>query len=181
MSAPIGITVPKMLPITGTWTLPFTAYLFLLSGRVVSHRLSDEKYLGDDAGKGSEDDFDALQVATRAHQNFLENIPLALIISAVAELNGGNRKVLNSALGALLALRIMHCEFGLRGKGAMSVGRPLGYYGTMGFLGGMSAYAAFLIKGRDIDTQIPVSIVFNDEINYLALLRELLREASLQM
>lgn len=62
--------------------------------------------------------------------NFLENVPLAFIFAAVAELNGADRKLLNYAMAALLALRISHAELGLRGKGAIGLGRPVGYYGT---------------------------------------------------
>ena len=73
---------------------------------------------------------DPLYVASRAQKNFNENIPLALIIAALAELNGANRydfltlrtksssdcvtcsKYVNYFLGALLAFRISHVEFG---------------------------------------------------------------------
>jgi uncharacterized membrane protein YecN with MAPEG domain len=41
-----------------------------------------------DASKGSED---PLYVCSRAQQNFNENIPLTLIIAALAELNGADR------------------------------------------------------------------------------------------
>ena len=65
----------------------------------------------------------------------------------VAELNGANRKVLNYALATLFALRVAHVEFGLKGKNALSIGRPIGFFGTQGFLGAMAAYSAYLIKG----------------------------------
>lgn len=51
---------------------------------------------------------DPLFLASRAHANFVENVPLALVLSLLAELNGGNRKVLNYALGTLFVLRIAH-------------------------------------------------------------------------
>lgn len=134
--------------ITGTWALPFTAYLFLLSGRVVQQRISSEKYFGDQNGRAAESsDADALQLASRCHQNFIENVPFALFLAAVVELNGGNRKALNSALGVLLALRVLHVEFGLLGPKNIALGRPIGYYGTQAYLAGMSSYAAYLIKG----------------------------------
>ena len=72
---------------------------------------------------------------------------MAFILTAVAELNGANRKVLNYALAALFALRIAHAEFGLRGKNAHAMGRPIGFFGTQGFLGAMAAYSAYLVKG----------------------------------
>ena len=72
---------------------------------------------------------------------------MAFILTAVAELNGANRKVLNYALAALFALRIAHVEFGLKGRNNVAIGRPLGFFGTQGYLAGMAAYGAYLVKG----------------------------------
>jgi len=155
----IGVAVPKMLPITGTWTLPFTAYLLLLSSRI-----QNEHYIGDSLpaskststttdilskpnSSASSTEPDALTIASRSHANFLENVPYAFILAAVAELNGADRKVLNSVMGALLALRIAHVELGLRGEKQIRWGRPLGYFGTNGVLLGMSGWVAYLVKG----------------------------------
>ena len=134
--------------ITGTWTLPFTTYLMLLSGRVSQQRRKERKALGvpTSTAAGGED-ADSLLVANRCHLNFLENVPLALFLAAVVELNGGNRKVLNGALAVLLACRIAHVEFGLRGPGATANARLIGHAGTQGFLAGMAGYAAYLVKG----------------------------------
>lgn len=149
MSHPIGITVPKMLressaksgksctctristnlrltAITGTWSLPFAAYFLALSMRVAAQRGKNEKYIGETTGKGDSDD--ELLIASRCHANFAENVPIALFLASVVELNGGNRKVLSGSLAALLLLRILHVELGLMGPGAMSGGRPIGYY-----------------------------------------------------
>jgi uncharacterized membrane protein YecN with MAPEG domain len=70
-----------------------------------------------------------LDIASRCHGNFLENVPLAFIFLTIAELNGGNRKYLNYATGLLLALRVAHADCGLmlKGKfGSNGVGRPVG-------------------------------------------------------
>ena len=49
-----------------------------------------------------------LATAIRRHANFLENVPLALILMGIVEINGGN-PVLLHVLGALLAVaRIAH-------------------------------------------------------------------------
>ncbi|KAI9720865.1 MAG: hypothetical protein M1812_002704 [Candelaria pacifica] len=137
-----------MLPITGTWTLPFAAYLVLLSNRIVYHRLKNEKYLGSSTSSNpSTDSTDPLYIATRSHINFLENVPLAFVFSAVAELNGGSRKWINYALGALLVCRIAHVELGLKKDKALGLGRPIAYYGSQGFLGGMAAYGTWLCRG----------------------------------
>ncbi len=89
---------------------------------------------------------DPLYLATRCHTNFVENVPIAFVFAAVAELNGGNRKWLNYAMGTFLLLRIAHADGGLMMKG-MGLGRAVGYYGTQAFLGGMAAYAAYLCSG----------------------------------
>jgi uncharacterized membrane protein YecN with MAPEG domain len=134
--------------ITGTWTLPFTAYLLLLQGRVVAKRIQNEKWIGEQCGQAAEGhDVDSLQLVSRCHNNFIENVPLALLLAGVVELNGGNRKVLNGALGALLLLRILHVEFGLKGPKNIAFGRPVGFFGTQGYMAGMAGYAAYLVKG----------------------------------
>lgn len=135
--------------VIGTWVTPFVAYLFVLNARIVAVRLRHETYLGEKTNNSFSKDkgYDPLLVATSCHRNFLENVPLGLVLATIAELNGANKKVLNISLAALFLLRIIHVEFGLRGKGALAAGRPLGYYGTMSFLGGMAGYATYLVKG----------------------------------
>lgn len=138
-----------MIAITGTWTLPFTAYLFLLSARVSKLRIDNKKLIGSKISESNtaSKEVDPLEVAVRSHSNFVENLPLALLGAAIVELNGGNRKILNGGLAALLLFRIMHVEFGMYGADVNAPGRLFGHIGTIGFLGGMSTYAAYLVKG----------------------------------
>lgn len=140
-----------MLPITGTWTLPFAAYLVYLSNRVVYRRIKQEKYMGDryvDAAEStSNDNPDPLLLDSRAHNNFIESVPLCFTLVAIAELNGANRKALNYAMATLFVLRILHVELGLKGKDTVGWGRPIGYFGTQGFIAGMAAYGTYLVKG----------------------------------
>ncbi|CAD6585401.1 MAG: hypothetical protein ASARMPRED_002148 [Alectoria sarmentosa] len=147
----IGVPVPKMLPITGTWTLPFAAYLVYLSNRIFYRRIVTEKYMGDRLVDGAEstsnDKPDPLFLETRAHSNFLESVPLCFTLAAVAELNGANRKVLNYAMATLFVLRIIHIEVGLKLKDTVGLGRPIGFVGTQGFIAGMAAYSTYLVKG----------------------------------
>ncbi|KAI4196031.1 MAG: hypothetical protein LQ350_006815 [Teloschistes chrysophthalmus] len=148
----LGVPVPKMLPVTGAWTLPFTAYLLFLSNRVVYQRIKNKQFMGDklksDNTKGTDNtNMDPLFLENRCHQNFLENVPLAFTLAAIAELNGADRTILNYALAALFALRIGHVELGIRGKDAMGPGRLLGLLGSQAFLGGMAAYGTYLVKG----------------------------------
>ncbi|MCJ1255318.1 hypothetical protein MMC24_003134 [Lignoscripta atroalba] len=162
----IGVPVPKMLR---TWTLPYAAYLLLLSNRVAYQRLKHEKYLGDRLPKPSSSSSssspdttttttdneqqqsspppDALHLATRAHGNFLENVPLAFILAAVAELNGANRKYLHYAMALLLVLRIAHVEVGLKREGTVGVGRPVAFYGGQVWVAALAGYGSYLVKG----------------------------------
>jgi uncharacterized membrane protein YecN with MAPEG domain len=112
-------------------------------------RVDKRKMIGSKISEANtaSNEVDPLEVAVRSHSNFIENIPLALLTAAIVELNGGNRKILNGGLAALLLFRIMHVELGLRSANASAPGRLAGHIGTAGFLGGMSAYAAYLIKG----------------------------------
>ncbi|KAI4858515.1 membrane-associated, eicosanoid/glutathione metabolism protein [Hypoxylon rubiginosum] len=147
MSTAIGLSTPvlaPLLPVTGTFALPFSAYFTLLSYRVVHYRLQDECYLGDNSSKTG-DLNNKLYLATRCHQNFVENVPLGLILAALAELNGGDRKTITTALSALLVFRILHADAGL--INGIGIGRPVGYWGTLATIGGLAGYAAYLVKG----------------------------------
>lgn len=79
--------------------------------------------------------------------NFLENVPLAFIFAAVAELNGADRKILNYMMAALLVFRISHVELGIKRPNTLGLGRPIGYYGTQGILAGLASWGTWLIKG----------------------------------
>ncbi|KAJ9657530.1 hypothetical protein H2201_008131, partial [Coniosporium apollinis] len=46
---------------------------------------------------------DPLHTAIRAHANFLENVPLAMILAVIAELNGMPRRTLHWALAGFFA------------------------------------------------------------------------------
>lgn len=136
--------------VTGSFVLPFALFGALLNWRVTARRIADKQYLGDNSSKEDAQSpaaqANGLFLATRCHQNFVENVPLALVLAAAAELNGGNRRYLTAALGSLFALRVAHTEFGLLRKDAMGLGRPAGYFGTLAIQLGLAGYAAFLVK-----------------------------------
>lgn len=54
---------------------------------------------------------------------------------ALGELNGIPTEYCHGFLGALFLLRVLHVEFGLRGKGTLGAGRPIGYvsFQTQGY------------------------------------------------
>ena len=134
---------------TGLWLLPFSLWQTVLSVRVGANRVRAKRMLGDTVGAANPDsaDPDPLYLATRAHANFLENVPLALIFAGVAELNGADRSILNYILGALFVLRVVHVEFGLRGANTDGPGRPLGYLGSQLVLTGLASWSVWLVKG----------------------------------
>lgn len=115
-----------------------------MSARVSVARLNTETYIGDNKTDSGPD---SVQVTSRSQQNYAENVPLALLLGAVVELNGGNRKALTGGFAALLLFRILHVELGLRAKDTMGPGRSIGHTGTLGFVMGMAGYAAYLVKG----------------------------------
>ena len=90
-----------MLPITALYASLLAALVMVLAALVVAIRKSQKIGLGD---AGNQD----LQVRIRAHANALENIPLALILLALAELNGLSPILLHLAGLTLLVLAYRH-------------------------------------------------------------------------
>ena len=145
MSTPVGITIPKMLPITGSWAAPLALYYGILCARVTKARIDADTYIGEKPD-ATDNEGKALVLINRCQVNFAEHVPLAMLLGAVVELNGGNRKVLSGSFAALLAFRILHAEFGILGQDTKGFGRPVGYFGTLGFVAGMAGYALYLVS-----------------------------------
>ncbi|EWC43674.1 hypothetical protein DRE_01561 [Drechslerella stenobrocha 248] len=134
------------LPITSLALPAFATYYSLLSYRVTATRVATDVFIGtkpDPKAKG----LDPLTIAIRSHGNFNEYVPLALTLTAIAELNGANPTVIATALGSLFVIRVGHVELGLRGANALGRGRIIGFLGTLAYLVGMSGYAAWLARG----------------------------------
>ena len=89
------------LPITSLYAGLLGLVLLWLSIRVVRARVANEVSLGD--GGHSE-----LRVAMRGQANFVEYVPMAILLLGLAELNGASTPLLH-ALGTLLVVaRIAH-------------------------------------------------------------------------
>ncbi|KAF2000322.1 hypothetical protein P154DRAFT_522528 [Amniculicola lignicola CBS 123094] len=142
----LGIPMPLLAPSTATWAIPFAAYYIFLQNRVVLHRLSTKTYMGDNSSP-SKSTSDPLYKSSRCQVNFIENVPLALMVALLAELNGANRTYINYGLGALFALRVSHAEFGVMSEGSLAMGRPVGYYGTQAVITGLIGYVGYLVQG----------------------------------
>ena len=109
----------KVLPVTGTFAIPLVVTSSLLSLNVVKTRIDCNTFEGDKtiskdgkeaAGVKQPDGntYDPLLIATRVHSNMVENMPITLVLAALAELNGADRKKLTSILAAFSVIRIAH-------------------------------------------------------------------------
>lgn len=74
-----------------------------------------------------------LQRRIRAHANFIENVPFALLLLALLEMGGLRREYVAALGGVLLAARLLHA-FGLSRSSGYSFGRFWGTLGTWGVL-----------------------------------------------
>jgi len=69
-----------------------------------------------------------MERAVRVHANFVEYVPLTLLLMALAEANGAPDLALHAGGTVLLASRLLHA-WGLSGASGRSFGR---FYGTAG-------------------------------------------------
>ena len=109
----------KVLPVTGTFAIPLIVTSSLLSLNVVKTRIDLNTWQGDKVitkdGKEAQgvkqpdgNTYDPLLMATRVHANLMENMPVTLLLAALAELNGADRTKLTSVLTAFTVIRVSH-------------------------------------------------------------------------
>ena len=82
----------------------------------------------------------------RVHQNFLEYVPLLLILMAAVELNGGSATFLHVVGVALIVSRIAHAV-GLKHDNMAHPGRAIGAGGTALLTLAAAGYAIWLGAG----------------------------------
>ena len=107
----------KVLPVTGSFAIPLVVASSLLSLNVVKTRIDlntweGDKTIGGKDGAGVKqpdgNTYDPLLLATRIHANMIENLPLTLVLSALAEINGADRKKLTTILATFTVVRVLH-------------------------------------------------------------------------
>lgn len=108
-------------PITGLYTSLLALLIVYLATRVALARKSNKIGIGDNGNQ-------ELIVAIRAHANAIENIPLALLLLLMAELNGLSAVYLHIAGVVLVVSRLAHAHGFVKTKGLYSPGR---FYGTL--------------------------------------------------
>ena len=106
--------------ITAPYAAALTLILVVLTQLVIRARLKTAVVLGDGGDV-------ALLEASRRQMNFVENVPMTLIVMAFAEAGGASAMVLNIAGLALVAARLIH-PFGIS---AAKAAHPLRIVGSV--------------------------------------------------
>ena len=112
------------IAITGTFLVPFSVLNFAVAANLGRFRQSTGTYLGLDTDSAKNKNFDQkdkplspkspaaafspMFVASRIQGNFVENVPIALIFAAVAELNGADPQILKWLLATMMVARVSH-------------------------------------------------------------------------
>lgn len=112
-----------LIPITALFAVISAAVMLMLAIRVTLFRRQFKAGMGD---KGDRD----FQAAIRAHANNTEYTPIALILMAVAELNGANHWALLVIGSLFVASRILHAQGMIVSHGGAAFGRLWGTVGT---------------------------------------------------
>ncbi|MCH8501486.1 MAG: MAPEG family protein [Aliidiomarina sp.] len=115
-----------MLSITSLFAGLLTLLLMVLSYRIIRLRWRDR------VGIGTGESLD-LKVAVRIHGNFIEYVPLALILLGLLEMNGVSPQWLYALGGLLFVARINHA-IGLTKTAGVSIYRSIGVLGTFAML-----------------------------------------------
>ncbi len=110
-------------PITGIYAALAAILLVVLTLRVIILRRRHKIGIG--TGQQPE-----LAQAVRAHGNFIEYVPLALLLLALAETGGSGARLIHACGAALIACRLLHA-WGLTSSPGKSPGRFIGMVGTL--------------------------------------------------
>ena len=111
------------LPVTSLYAALLALICVVLLGGVGRLRGNANVSLGD-GGKRE------LIEANRRHMNFVENVPLALLLIALVEFNGASKTWVHALGGVLLIARIVH-PFGISTEKMMLPARFIGAGGTV--------------------------------------------------
>jgi len=112
------------IPITLMYVAIFAIFALVLSFRAGSYRGKSGISLLFGEPPNME-----LAERVRVHQNFLEYVPLILILMGALEANGGSAIFLHSVGGLLVITRIAHA-IGLKHDNMQHIGRLIGTGGT---------------------------------------------------
>ena len=127
---------PIVLPVTLTIAAAGAVLHIWLAARVSQLRRGYKISLGDGGN-------DALLRRIRAHGNYIENMPVVLILLALLELAGGDSRILWAAATLFILSRILHA-FGMD-RTTPSRLRMFGMMGSTLALVILTGYAVFVV------------------------------------
>jgi uncharacterized membrane protein YecN with MAPEG domain len=108
-----------LTPVTLLWAAILGLLSLALAARVVQGRVTENVIFGDGSSV-------VMQQRIRVHANFVEYVPLALLLLLVLELNGmWSAAVLHTLGGSLVFARLLHA-FGLSTSTGTTPGRFVG-------------------------------------------------------
>jgi uncharacterized membrane protein YecN with MAPEG domain len=120
-------------PITALWAGLLGILMLGLAGQVVRKRASEKVIFGDGGNA-------VLLQHIRVHANFIEYVPMGVVLLLVLELNGTSVTTLHALGASLFIARVLHA-IGLSGSTGTSPGRFVGTIVTWGMLTAASAIA----------------------------------------
>lgn len=129
------------LPVTALYAGVLAIFALVLSARAGSYRGK----VGISILNGDPVNWELAQ-RVRAHQNFLEYVPLVLILMGISELNGASSTYLNAIGGLLIIARIAHA-IGLKHDNMAHIGRLIGAAGTALLTMVAAIYAIWMVIG----------------------------------
>ena len=121
--------------VTGLYAGILMVIFFVLSMRVINNRVRAQVNLLDGRDE-------ALTRAMRAHGNFAEYVPFALLLMALAEIQGGSGLFMHVLGTVLIVCRLSHA-YALTATTGQNPFRFIGFAGTFGVIfaaGGHSIY-----------------------------------------
>ncbi|RUO35350.1 MAPEG family protein [Aliidiomarina sanyensis] len=131
-----------LLPVTSLFAALLTLLLLVLSVRII--RLRWRHRVGIGTGKSEE-----LEVAVRIHGNFIEYVPLALVLLALIEFTGAHPMLMYGLGGLLFVARINHA-IGLTRSVGPTIYRTIGVLGTFTMLLISAAYLLGYVLGSQL-------------------------------
>ncbi len=121
--------------VTGLYAGTLGIVFFVLSMRVISNRVRAQVNLLDGGDQ-------ALTRAMRVHGNFSEYVPFALLLMALAEIQGGSGLLMHGLGTVLIVCRLCHA-YAITATTGQNPFRLIGFVGTFGVIfiaGGYSIY-----------------------------------------
>jgi len=127
--------LPFPLPVTLVTASILSLLCLLLAARVTSARWKHQVSVGD---RGN----DEVLLRVRSHGNFIEFVPLLLILLALLEATGANQTGLIAAAAVMIFVRVMHAV-GMP-RPAPNVFRAIGAGGTYVLMAAMAVWGLML-------------------------------------